>query len=429
MSPVPPALEHRCYKQTKHPQTLPHSCPSKLQEGGRREHLHPKGDKFETFPLQAGNAAWAPSSCSQRYYITGTCSTDNLDGLNTSLWNQDGLFQLGLVLAHWRPMVPSVLPNVWQGSASPGPLPCPLLQQLRSKTCCLWEPEGLWVASQGMEISLCKEGRLQTQRGTDGPTPQAVGAAPGAPPSSSFLPGVTAFDIRAAKVLWLQKSQGTFVISWICDGGQPPSGHHSPVQRKGKCKSDKKDGKSKNATADVWQSRMKSHDSSQKWKYLLVTMFVAHRNRSNRTSGRNVLTYISIGRYETSGIRRYTYVEHILQQCKVIIMSACYWSTWYFFNGFLRQDIFFSKVSFSNFTYQSKGKSKAQQKLIIIIIHREKYKCGAERYETIRRKKQLETEIAALPRASNNSLREADSEKRAGRTGKHDSPSPGKTKE
>lgn len=76
-------------QQTKTPQTLPPPSPrlSKLQEGGRREHLLPKGDHFETFPPppQAGNAAWAPSSCSQMYCITGTCSTDDLDGLNAFL--------------------------------------------------------------------------------------------------------------------------------------------------------------------------------------------------------------------------------------------------------------------------------------------------------------------------------------------------------
>lgn len=47
------------------------------------------------------------------------------------------------LFAHWRPVVPSVLSNTCQGSASSRPLSCPLLQQLWSKSCCLWGPEGL----------------------------------------------------------------------------------------------------------------------------------------------------------------------------------------------------------------------------------------------------------------------------------------------
>lgn len=106
---------------------------------------------------------------------------------------------------------------------------------------------------------------------------------------------------------------------------------------------EKKDRNSKNATADVWQGSMRSPNSSQKWKYLLITMFVEHKNSGNKTLGRNTLTqktYISTtADMKLLGLED-THVRHVLQQCKVI--SACYWSTWYFFVGFLRQDIFFS---------------------------------------------------------------------------------------
>lgn len=75
-----------------HPCPAPASCRRKVAENISI----PKVINWKPSPCRQ-ETAWAPSSCSQMYYITGTCSTDNLDELDTSLWNQEGLFQLGLV--------------------------------------------------------------------------------------------------------------------------------------------------------------------------------------------------------------------------------------------------------------------------------------------------------------------------------------------
>lgn len=238
------------------------------------------------------------------YYITGTRSAGNLDGLNTFLWNKGGLFQPGLLfdclLAEGPPCPQSCLTH---GRAEPWPDPRPALSRSNrgAKRAAVGDPWGLGVPSQGTEVSFCKAGRLQPQRGTEGSTPRVVGIASGAPSSFStlFSSGATASWIRVAQLFWLLKPWGTLVTSCKCTGGRHPptcANRQSLLQRKGKSTYDKKqaEGQSNNTTAKELmcgrQGRVKSRDFSQKSKYLLLAISVAPKNRGNRTAGRNLLT-------------------------------------------------------------------------------------------------------------------------------------------
>lgn len=187
-------------KNKNHHQTLPppSSCLTKLKD----VQLLPKGDHSETFRLQAGNAAWAPPSCSQMHYITGTCSTDN-----TFLWNKAILFQPGLAFG-------------WLVAEGPW---CPQSRITRGRAVlqanlhpalswsCSWRPD--WprrAFTRYWDTSLQREAM-------DGPTPP-MAAAHGASLCSStfsnpFSPGVAACWTRAARELCLLKPRKTLIIS------------------------------------------------------------------------------------------------------------------------------------------------------------------------------------------------------------------------
>jgi len=110
-----------------------------------------------------------------------------------------------------------------------------------------------------------------------------------------------------------------------------------------------------------------------------------------------------------------TRVGHILQQCKIMVISTSYWSSRIFF---FKAVSLFHEVPFFPCFYSAKQRQKrdtAEANNNNTNTQGKIYKGGVEREETIRRKKQLKTEIAALPAARDNSPRELIQAEKEGR--------------
>lgn len=246
--------------------------------------LLPKGDHSETFRLQAANAAWAPPSCSQMHYITGTCSTDN-----TFLWNKAILFQPGLAFG-WLVAEGPWCPQSRITHSAPGqPSPSSLLE-LQLET---------WLASQSLHKVLrhlfAKRGHGWTYT-TNGSSTWSIALLihllqPFLPRRGSLLNQGSSGALSPEATedthhqLQTQRSAlGGLPFTW--------TNRRSLLQRKGKFKWDKKkklgrrraEWQSYGQTADVYHSR-KSHDFSQKSKYLLVAVLVGQKNQDRRTAG------------------------------------------------------------------------------------------------------------------------------------------------
>lgn len=183
----------------------------------------------------------------------------------------------------------------------------------------------------------------------------------------------------------------------------------SLLQKKGKSKYNKKQTKIQKGrvTNSWWVARQDEKSLLQsEIKYLLLALFVAQNNGKKFVDIENLCFKPQVW---SDGTGRYTYIGHVLQLCKIIVIAACYWSSWMFFIGFLRL-CFSCKVPSPLYFYWS----QQEQKQGTGATSSNKTNTQKLKRWSRKRRNHYKEETAALPATSNNSLREADSGRERG---------------